>query len=160
MNRPDPATDGTTPIEQDIADQLTDGLQGETPDADLTARVKHRLLRRIAEDQTPTHHTVQPGHDGWLPFGRGLKMKVLHEADGIMSYLVRMAPGSSLPPHRHPVDEECVVLEGSLHIGDDLVVPAGGFHLGRRDVLHACVGTEGGGVFFVRGATPVADLLL
>ena len=31
--------------------------------------------------------------------------------------LVRMAPGSSWPPHRHAGPEECYVLEGDIDVG-------------------------------------------
>jgi anti-sigma factor ChrR (cupin superfamily) len=72
-----------------------------------------------------------------------------------MSYLVRMAPGSMLPPHRHPIDEECVVVEGEVAIGDARL-GAGGLHLGRRDVLHDRVRSDGGALVFcaARSRTP------
>ena len=74
-----------------------------------------------------------------------------------MSYLLRLAPGAALPAHRHPVDEECVVLEGEVQIGT-LRVGAGGFHLGRKDVLHDRLCSAGGALIFLRGAIPEADL--
>jgi len=85
---------------------------------------------------------------------QGVDIKVLHEADGIMSYLLRLAPGASFSPHRHPIDEECVVLEGTLQIGSDLWVPAGGFHLAHRDSVHATVSSVTGATIFLRGASP------
>jgi len=88
-----------------------------------------------------------------------VRIKVLHEAAGVMSYLLRLAPGASLPAHRHPVDEECVVLEGEVQIGS-LRVAAGGFHLGRRDVLHERLESAGGALNFLRGAVPEANLAL
>ena len=122
-------------------------------------RIKRRLLARIAEDQRPRHLTVQAAQGQWQPFGDGLTLKVLHEADGILSCLVRLAPGAELPAHRHPVDEECVVLEGALTIGS-LEVAAGGFHLGRRGVLHERIVSPGGALIFLRGAIPDAALLI
>ncbi|MFO1270620.1 MAG: cupin domain-containing protein [Rubrivivax sp.] len=123
------------------------------------ARVKRRLLQRVAADSTPRHHTVPAGEAGWQPFGEGLSIKVLHEAGGVMSYLVRLAPGAALAPHRHPLDEECVVLEGEVQIGALRVGP-GGYHRGLKDVLHDHVASEGGALIFLRGAAPDLTQLL
>jgi anti-sigma factor ChrR (cupin superfamily) len=143
----------------DIAALLGDAIAPEPIDAALVQRVKRRLLRRIAADQAERHLTVQ-GHQGqWAALGPGLQIKVLHQAGGIMSYLVKLAPGAALPPHRHPVDEECIVLEGELRIGD-LRVGAGSFHLGRKDVLHDRVTTVDGALIYLRGATPDTELLI
>jgi quercetin dioxygenase-like cupin family protein len=147
-------------LDEDLRALLEASVSASTPGDRLSiARVKRRLLARIAEDQRARHLTVQPDEGQWQPFGPGLTLKVLHEAGGIMSYLVRLAPGASLPPHRHPVDEECVVLEGRLRIGE-LEVGAGGFHLGRQDVLHMPIVSEHGALIFLRGAAPALEHLL
>lgn len=127
--------------------------------AAAVARSRRRLLRDIAAAQTQLV-TVPPADDGFRPFVAGVRIKVLHEAGGVMSYLLRFAPGGALPPHRHPLDEACVVLEGALQIGPALVVPAGGFHLAPAGSLHAPVASRGGALIFLHGAVPeVADLI-
>lgn len=147
-------------LDADIVDHLHDGLPAEPADADATARVKRRVLQRIAEEQSERHLTVQAGDGAWQPFGPGVELKLLHAAGDTWSYLLRLAPGAQLPPHRHPVDEECVVLEGVLQIGE-VRVGTGGFHLGRRDVLHASITSVDGALIFLRGARPQkADLLV
>lgn len=147
-------------LDDDTLTWLDASVSASTPGDRLSiARVRRRLLARIAEDQRARHLTVTADEGQWQPFGAGLSIKVLHEAGGIMSYLVRLAPGASLPPHRHPVDEECVVLEGSLRIGE-LDVAAGGFHLGRQDVLHMPIVSEHGALIFLRGAAPALEHLL
>jgi anti-sigma factor ChrR (cupin superfamily) len=123
------------------------------------ARVKQKLLRRIAADTTPQHlHQPDAAVDiGWQDFGPGLRIKVLHHDAGVMSYLLRLAPGAALPVHRHPIDEECVVIEGEVQIGA-LRLGAGGFHLGRQDVLHDQLQSRDGALIFLRGAVPEAGL--
>lgn len=154
-----PDADDTPPLDDATIGRIAAALDTPAADAAALARVKQRVLRRIAADATPRHLTVPAGDDGWAPFGPGLRWKVLHRDGGICSYLVRLAPGASLPPHRHPVDEECVVLEGELAVGD-LRVAAGGFHLGRAGVLHDRVRSEGGALIFLRGAEPDVSLLV
>jgi quercetin dioxygenase-like cupin family protein len=121
--------------------------------------IRRRLLERVA-DTDDSHLTVPPGPTGWQPFGDGLQIKVLHEHDGMLSYLLRFAPGARLEAHRHPVDEECVVLEGVLKVGSRTEVGPGGYHLARAGSLHASISTETGATIFLRGAEPHVDQLL
>lgn len=162
-DRPMNASDTPRPddalLPDDVLAGIAEGTRAGPVDGDAAARVKRRLLRRIAAEETPRHATVHPDPQAWSPFGKGMQIKVLHQAEGVMSYLVRMAPGSALPAHRHPVDEECVVLEGSVQIGE-LHVAAGGFHLGRKDVLHDRVSTVDGALIYLRGAAPTVEHIL
>lgn len=158
-----PTGDAGERLEPDVLarlnDTLLDALVPEPVDAAVTARVKHRLLERIADDQRSRHVTVRHDDGPWQPFGPGLQIKLLHDADGIWSYLLKLAPGARLPSHRHPVDEECVVLDGAVWFGE-LRVDAGGFHLGRKDVLHAPITTVDGATVFLRGARPEPEHLI
>jgi hypothetical protein len=160
-HRPLPDDDLPLAMDADLVELLNDAASvPPSPQDQLSLqRVKRRVLARIADEQAARHLTVRADEGQWQPFGPGLSIKVLHEAGGIMSYLVRLAPGAALPPHRHPVDEECLVLEGTLRIGD-LVVGPGGFHLGRRDVLHRRVDSETGALIYLRGAVPDSALLI
>lgn len=147
-------------LDEALSARLDEAVADDAPlDAAAQARIKLRVLQRIAADNTPRHLTHPPGEEGWQRFGDGVRIKVLHEAAGIMSYLLRLAPGASLPAHRHPVDEECVVLEGEVQIGS-LRLAAGGFHLGRKDVLHDRLESAGGALIYLRGAVPEANLAL
>jgi anti-sigma factor ChrR (cupin superfamily) len=154
-----PHTKDPERLDDDIVEHLNAALVPEPVDAATTARIKHRLLERIAEDQRSRHLTVRPDEGRWRPFGLGVQIKLLHESGEIWSYLLKLAPGARLPSHRHPVDEECMVLAGEVWVGE-LRVGAGGFHLGRQDVLHAPITTVDGATLFLRGARPEADLLI
>jgi anti-sigma factor ChrR (cupin superfamily) len=124
--------------------------QGSRP----IARVRRVVLARIAEASTTRHLTIAAGPLGWLPLRDGVRYKVLHEQCHAVSYLLQMDPGASLPVHQHLVDEECMVLNGTLRIGETLVIRAGDYHLGRASVLHAGISSPEGALVFLRGAGP------
>jgi anti-sigma factor ChrR (cupin superfamily) len=71
----------------------------------------------------------------------GVEMKILlrDEATGLMTALVRMQPGATLPLHEHTDIEQSYVLEGSL-ADDEGEVRAGDYvwrPKGNRHVAHA-----------------------
>lgn len=118
--------------------------------------IKRRLLDRVA-DSDDSHLTIEADEGTWQPFAPGVQIKVLNEREGVLSYLLRLQPGASLPAHRHPLDEECIVLEGTLRVGTGIEIGAGGYHLAHQGALHATVSTRTGATVFLRGAVPQAD---
>lgn len=137
----------------DFRDSRAPGGQQVTRRAQV---IKRRLLERIA-DAEQTHLSIGADEGDWQPFIAGVKLKVLHERDGVLSYLLRLEPGASLPPHRHPLDEECVVLDGTLRIGTHTEIGPGGYHVAHRGALHATINSPGGATIFLRGAVPQAE---
>jgi quercetin dioxygenase-like cupin family protein len=121
--------------------------------------IRRRLMERVADADT-SHCTIDSSEGEWQPFLDGVAIKVLRERDGVMSYLLRLAPGATLPPHRHPHDEECIVLEGRLRVGTKTEIGPGGYHLAHSGALHATIGTATGATIFLRGAIPEAGHLL
>jgi quercetin dioxygenase-like cupin family protein len=71
--------------------------------------------------------------------------------------LLRLAAGTTVPGHAHTIHEECLVLEGTLKIGQDLVLHAGDFHVGIQGVPHADASTDTGAVVFLREGKPQAE---
>jgi hypothetical protein len=154
MNAQRPALDA------DIAAALAAAQRpDESTDAAALQRVRSRLMRRIAQDVGSRHVTIAAGAGTWGPLLPGIERKVLNERDGVMSYLLKFAPGAVLPAHRHPLDEECIVLEGKLRIGG-LVLGAGGYHLARQGLPHADITSEEGAVVYLHGASPRAEHLV
>lgn len=136
----------------------TDPLLQETTPAQARA-IRRRLMERVA-DADDSHLTIASDAGQWLAFLEGVAIKPLRERDGVLSYLLRLAPGARLPPHRHPQDEECIVLEGRLRVGTQVELGPGGYHLAHGGALHASITTETGATIFLRGAVPEASQLL
>lgn len=148
-------------LDDDFIQALTSAQADVPAPPGLVDRVRQRIMKRIAQDSTPRHLSVPADEDGWHALRPGIERKVLHVShEGIVSCLMRLAPGATVPAHRHPVDEECVVLQGSLRIGTDLVLDTGSFHMGRKHVAHAAITSDDGAVIFVRGAEPSDELLI
>jgi quercetin dioxygenase-like cupin family protein len=121
--------------------------------------IRRRLMERVADTDT-SHLTIDEDDGQWQPFLDGVTIKVLREHDGMLSYLLRLQPGAALPPHRHPLDEECVVLEGRLRVGSRIEIGPGGYHLASAGALHARITTATGATIFLRGAVPEAGQVL
>jgi quercetin dioxygenase-like cupin family protein len=121
--------------------------------------IRRRLMERVA-DADGSHLTIGADEGRWQPFLDGVAIKVLREQAGVLSYLLRLAPGATLPPHRHPQDEECLVLEGRLRVGSTLEIGPGGYHLAHGGALHATIRSETGATVFLRGAVPDTSQLL
>lgn len=135
-------------------------LPDPTPRPAAQARaIRRRLMERVA-DADASHLTIDADAGQWQPFLDGVTIKVLREHEGVLSYLLRLEPGASLPPHRHPHDEECIVLEGRLRVGSQVEIGPGGYHLAHGGALHATVTSPTGATVFLRGAVPDASQTL
>ena len=121
--------------------------------------IRQRLLERVA-DADLSHLTIAAEAGEWQPFLDGVAIKVLREDAGVLSYLLRLEPGAALPPHRHPLDEECVVLDGCLQVGTTVEIGPGGYHLAHAGALHPTIRTATGATLFLRGAEPHASHLI
>jgi quercetin dioxygenase-like cupin family protein len=152
-------TDRSPALASDILAAIAAAQQPDAADAAALARVRSRVMERIAAEPKPGHVTVEPGGGKWHDFLPGIQRKVLHEKAGVMSYLLKFAPGAVLPAHRHPMDERCVVLQGSVRIGGQALA-AGGFHLAQEGLPHADITSDEGGVIYLHGASPRAEHLI
>jgi quercetin dioxygenase-like cupin family protein len=151
---------GSTPTPTPAPDRK---LTLVVPPAGPDSHVKQDLLERVADADTPRHVTFAPEDGVWQDFigpGSGVQIRVLHRGQGRMSYLLRMAVGSTLPAHRHSDDEVCYVVNGRLRVGKAWWIPPGGFHFARRGDLHASITAETDALIFMHGAWPSpADVL-
>ena len=72
------------------------------------------------------------------------KTLLVDRSTGLLTMLLRMAPGAALPDHEHVLIEQTYVLEGSLECGEG-VCRAGGFVWRPPGSRHAAwAGPEGG----------------
>jgi quercetin dioxygenase-like cupin family protein len=150
MNSLDDEDEGLAPDVRRLLDQRA----GRTPENDdaLLARVGTRVMAAIETEQPVQYRTVRASDEGWKTIAPGIECKVLWTMGSEQSRMLRAAPGGRVGPHWHASDEECVVLEGSIRIGADLVLRAGDFHVGRKGSMHPEIVSDTGALVYLRGA--------
>lgn len=135
---------------------LFDALKPAPMAAMRAAALRSRLLSRAKAARTPQLDTIRAAEGSWKPFLPKVAIKVLRREAGIQTYLLRLDPGGVLLPHEHPEDEECIVLEGEVRIGD-VVATQGDYHLAPKGVDHEAIVSDKGALLFLRGANPAAS---
>ncbi len=89
--------------------------------------------------------------DAWEPVGiPGIEVKRLavDPARRTATMLVRMAAGTSYPPHRHAAVEECLVLSGDLRVGER-ELRAGDFQISQTNSVHPVQSTREGCLLYI-----------
>ena len=118
-------------------------------DDEAIARIWRTIHRRIAVGAGG--RTVRAGDPGWQHLRTGVLCKVLHEQGGMFSYLLQLSPGACVPAGRSSGEEEWVVLQGSLRIGE-VVIDAGDYHVDLRGTVHGALCSDCGALVFLRAA--------
>ncbi len=86
----------------------------------------------------------------WRALGPGMLTKTLFvdQSRGIVTSLVRMLPGTALPPHKHIGEEQFYVLEGDCHVHGARLGP-GDFHRAAPGSIHESTYTVDGTTFLL-----------
>lgn len=144
-----------------LAGMLLEGLREAPPAEGRAAAMKTRLFERVhrgaAAGRGAELITVRAG-DGWQELMPRIFAKRVYTDGWAETYLVRLEPGCCAPPHVHPADEECAVLEGELTIGD-IHLRAGDFHIGHRGSSHGATTTATGALVMLRYAAPLSQFM-
>lgn len=149
-------------LERDSLGRAADALLEAVPAAPLPSSMRERLRSRVTPAAQPWKLWSPPaaagdllllraGAGGWEPTaadGVTVRKLFVDEAADRVTMLVRMAPGTSYPPHRHAGAEECYVLEGDLHVGDT-VLHAGDYQRADHGSRHGVQSTTGGCLLFI-----------
>ena len=76
----------------------------------------------------------------------GVKLRFLHRK---RTMLVKMEAGSTYPTHVHALDEQCLVLEGSIRDAEGRMVGAGDYIFMAKGSTHPPLFTEKGALFLI-----------
>ncbi len=139
----------TPSLDPSLIEAVAAATPPEAPTPEAAARMRAALFQRVhasAPDSLFVH-----SHEGeWVRLLRGVELKLLRQDGNQRSYLMRMAPGARVPPHKHALDEESLVLEGDATI-DGVLCLAGDYHFAPRGKPHGWIRSQAGCLLFVRG---------
>jgi len=143
-------------LPDDIVEAMLGNVAGTEVAPALAARIKARVLERVSAAAQAPQQQGRPGFidvladAGWQALAPGVEMKVLFEDGTARSWMVRLQPGSELPPHEHDEgQEECLVLEGDVWLDDRKYGP-GDYQIAQRGTWHGRVRSDGGCLLFLR----------
>lgn len=143
----------TAVLDLDVLDALLVDLKPIAPPPDRAASLRERILTAArASDADTDKITIPPGGGEWVMVAPKVSMKMLHVTPESRSFLLRLEPGARLAPHDHPGDEECMVLEGEVYLGD-VHATAGTFHLAPKGTHHAEIRSATGTLLYLRLAS-------
>ncbi len=117
-------------------------------------------LWQFAPDDTETVR-IDTTKAAWYPASaRGVSVLPLHEHAGVNTALVRWAPNTHIPPHRHLDGEEILVLAGKFHDENGTYGPASWLRSPRGSRHTPHTGPEGAILYIRAGGIGVRYSLL
>jgi hypothetical protein len=149
-------------LDDDIIEMLAEAHEPVEIDEGIVLRLRSKLMKKISQEKMNSSlgfSTMREAdNEGWIDAFPGGSFKVLHGdasiPNSILSYLVKLEPGFKMEGHDHPFDEETLMIEGDLTLGD-LTFHAGDFHFAPAGSSHGKVSTKNGCVAYMRGALPI-----
>lgn len=109
-----------------------------------------RLYMRHAPRLAALTSTSRETADGWVDMAPGILRRRLWTRGDEAAYLVRAERGAQVPEHDHGHDEECLMIEGDLFLGD-VLLRADDWQLAPRGSRHGHHRTDTGLLLLVRG---------
>lgn len=125
---------------------------GELPMAQRTS-MRERITARITGDSSVI---IAEASVGWQAFWPNVWVKVLRQDlhNKTQTTLLRVLPGGVVPARAHTRDEECLVLEGEVFIGEHRI-GQGDLHIAGPDTRHRDITTRTGAMLMVRSEAPL-----
>ena len=134
---------------------VTNELAAAVPPQAPTVKLRERVLDKIASEVRAGHSATIDKNgmrfmlSNLMPWEgsaiKGIETKVLFRdaAKGMVTVLIRMAPGTSAPRHRHAEVEESYVLEGDVTISGVEMRP-GDYCRAEPGSVHTGISTRNG----------------
>lgn len=142
-------------------ERVAAALGCEVPQVEPPPGVREKLLASIRENELGESTTyqdtslqgmifVRAGEGEWHEMLEGMFVKHLYadEKAGTLTTLLRLRPGTRVPRHHHHGVEQCLVLEGDFHVGNEIFGP-GDFQCAMPGSLHDSIYTDGGALVLI-----------
>jgi len=129
---------------------LDERIEPMKPPAGLWAKIDAEVDELTSFEANAIN--VRASEGDWQQLLEGIDKKILFRdpVAGTESYLLRYAPGASIPAHEHRLSEHCLMLEGDVTVGDLRLGP-GDFQAIPAGTPHPATMSEGGALVFIVG---------
>lgn len=144
---------------ESLTPEEEEALAGAVRPREMSGRqresLRARILRRVRAPAPADTFTVRSAEGEWTRTGPLSEIKVVRRdwRTNNQSMLVRMAAGAEVATHSHTQEEECVVLEGEVMLGEH-VFRAGDVHIARPGATHVGLRTRTGCLLYIRSEIP------
>jgi anti-sigma factor ChrR (cupin superfamily) len=146
----------------DHIDILLAANAGLIPELGPSEASRKRMLASIQQQiVTPSMRVVRRAEGQWHDIFPGVSIKVLQQNhdEQTQTTLWRLQAGAIVPRHQHSLDEECLVLEGSiLHAGIEYF--SGDYLLSPKGMPHDEFSAPNGALFLIRGEPLSHEMIL
>lgn len=145
------SSDRSVALPESVTELMAESVAPQALPAGSGERIRRQLLQRVRADACGTpSDTIRSDEGGWHLVRPKVQMKVLRRDSDTVSFLLRLEAGGEIPAHDHQIEEECMVLEGEVTIGE-LTLSAGDYHLAHRGQPHGKLWSSRGALLFLRG---------
>ena len=132
---------------------VADALALAAPPIAPPPGLRDRVLAAARRPPLPPLHFVAGDDAGWREVHPGVARRDLAADPASPAYLIRLAPGASVPRHGHERIEHCYVLDGEVGIVGRRLA-AGDYHRAAPGTVHEHVGSTTGCVLLLIEARP------
>jgi quercetin dioxygenase-like cupin family protein len=117
--------------------------------------LRERILARTHASKPQSGTTVRGESVAWRALWPKVWVRHLRhdEATGMHMFVFRLEAGGAIPGHAHSMEEECLVLEGSVRV-DDADLCAGDLQITPAGASHGDITTTTGALLMVRSEIP------
>jgi quercetin dioxygenase-like cupin family protein len=146
-------------LDDDVIDSLLENTPPVEIDKVTSSRIKASFMKTIKEEEQGIgagFETIRADDGEWVEALPGGRIKILHQEENseVITYLAKLSPGFEMPSHEHLYDEECLMLEGELWLGE-LCLKEGDYHFASKGVHHGRLYTKTGATALLKGNLPV-----
>jgi anti-sigma factor ChrR (cupin superfamily) len=142
-------------LDADLTESMTDAIAPVELSAEQRDRMRTRILNRASAGPPVQMTTLRNGEGAWEDLAPGIRLRTLHLdiSSNTRSFLLRMEPGSQVPVHSHTQEEQCLVIEGEVKIGEH-TIRSGDWHVASPGTTHEDFRTQTGCLLFIRAEIP------
>ena len=142
-----------------LDDNVAEAIAAAVRPAELSegqrTSMRDKIAARIDPVQPANTETVRGEGVEWMSAWPNVWVKLLRQdaSSNLQMVLFRIKPGGVVPAHVHTKEEECLVLEGEIHIGEHRV-GQGDLHIAKPGAEHGDITTRTGATVLVRSEIP------